>query len=382
MKLILEQSEKTIELNGISFGAARKVQGELVFNTGMVGYVETLTDPSYRGQILVLTYPLQGNYGVPKGAWEAPQIQVQALVVLKHADNPSHHSAMRSLGEWLKSEGVPGIANVDTRMITKLLRDRGTHFGTLLPSETELATQNSHDLLHLSESVDMNRVLEEVAPSKVTRYGSGDLRILLIDTGCKENIVRSLVKRGATVIRAPWNCSWEEYLPEVDGIFLANGPGDPAKATELIERVKKLIEQDKPLFGICLGHQILSLAAGARTKKMKFGHRSLNQPVQDLFTRKAYITSQNHGYVVDDSTLSDDWVPWFVNLNDQSNEGIRHRFKPFYSVQFHPEASPGPRDTAYLFDDYLQLVGKLLTKTRRNRRESRLILDLPERSFL
>lgn len=379
MKLILKNTKNSpkIELSGQSFGAPRGVSGELVFNTGMAGYVETLTDPSYKGQILVMSYPLQGNYGVPSGNWEAPQIQVQGLVVLKHAESPSHHSSQRTLGQWLMSEGVPGLSAVDTRLLTQFIRESGSQEGILEPTPEEAAKLDPV-FKALPSKVDMDKVLDLVAPLKTYKYGSGGTRILLVDTGSKENIVRCLVKRGATVIRAPWSEDWEKYIPEVDGIFLANGPGDPAKAQSLIARIRALLALDKPIFGICLGHQLLALAAGAKTSKMKFGHRSLNQPVQDLTTMKAYVTSQNHGYVVDDSTLGSEWLPWFVNLNDNTNEGVRHRQKPFFSVQFHPEASPGPQDTAFLFDDYMQLLSKL----KKTQRKSQWIQNLPERSFL
>jgi carbamoyl-phosphate synthase small subunit len=339
-----------LDFKGESFGAIREVNGEVVFNTGMTGYVETLTDPSYRGQILVLTYPLQGNYGVPEGPYESGRIQVQGVVISHYTEFASHHLSVRSLGDWLQREGIPGICGVDTRTLTRHLREKGTIQGDIRVLE------HFGPLQSVEVHTDERSVLELVTPDQVTRIGSGSTKILLIDTGSKQNILRCLGARGVHVIRAPWNTPWENYLPEVDGVFLTNGPGDPAQALPLIARVKELLEYDLPVFGICFGHQILALAAGARTYKMQFGNRSVNQPVKDLLSGRCYITSQNHGYVVSAKTLKEEWEPWFINLNDNTNEGIRHRYRPISSVQFHPEASPGPNDTVFLFDDFLRTV--------------------------
>jgi carbamoyl-phosphate synthase small subunit len=347
---------------GSSFGADRKVAGEVVFCTGLTGYVETLTDPSYRGQILALTYPLQGNYGVPDGedalrSMESRRIQVLGLVVSRHCAGPSHHASRQSLGAWLRREGVPAIEGVDTRSLTKHLRSAGTMGGVLDP-----ATAATGEEVH---RVDPDFVLA-VAPSETTRHaGSGELRILVVDTGCKENIVRSLVSRGASVIRAPFHASWERHLPEVHGVLLTNGPGDPAQLAALGDRIRSVLAQGMPTFGICLGHQLLAMAAGAKTYKLKFGHRSQNQPVMETSSQRAYVTSQNHGYAVDPASLDPDWEQWFVNLNDGTNEGIRHRFWPFRSVQFHPEAAAGPQDTAYLFDEFLHMAAEVKAVGRR-----------------
>ena len=365
-KLVLEDG-KVFE--GTSFGAYKEVEGEVVFNTGMSGYVETLTDPSYRGQILVLTYPLQGNYGVPKGPFESGKIQVQGLIVSHYSDIPNHHASTESLGEWLTREGIPAIFGIDTRSLTRSLRELGTVPGKLEFSEVAHLDPTvpgpKIEERRYSDSIEMRQVLEQVVSDEIVRYGNGEKKILMIDTGSKENIVRSLLKRDAAVVRAPWNSSWEDVLPDVDGVFLTNGPGDPMDATGLIERIRKLLNADIPIFGICFGHQMLSLAAGAKTYKMKYGHRSVNQPVRDLLTGRCYITSQNHGYVVQNESLPRDWQPWFVNLNDGTNEGIRHLYKPICSVQFHPEASPGPNDTAFLFDDFLRVVHQVSATAKR-----------------
>lgn len=356
MQLLLANN---IACGGTGFGAQRDVQGEVVFNTAMTGYVETLTDPSYRGQILVLTYALQGNYGVPDGPFESRRIQVQGLVVSHYSAAPNHHASQRTLGQWLQAEGVPAIFGVDTRAITRHLREHGTIEGALLTH----ATAEKHACRDVSalqvpsaDTVEMRHVLNLVAPTHVTRYPGGDVTILLIDTGAKESIVRSLQQRSASVLRVPWMMAWEAHLSEVDGVMLTNGPGNPADMGPLVQRLRSLLGAGLPVFGICLGHQLLSLAAGAQTYKLKYGHRGVNQPVMDLATGRAFITSQNHGYAVDPQSLPAAWEPWFVNLNDGTNEGIRHRTKPISSVQFHPEASPGPHDAAFLFDDFVRVA--------------------------
>jgi carbamoyl-phosphate synthase small subunit len=349
---------------GRGFGAVSAVCGEVVFNTGMTGYVETLTDPSYRGQILVMTYPLVGNYGVPAPRpvdsidrpYESGRVQVQGLVVQNYVDEYSHHSARRSLGEWLRADGVPSVHGIDTRTLTRRLREHGTMKGWLYPAECEI--DEARALAHEIEMRD--EVFRSVAPAEPIRYDGGELNILAIDVGIKDNIIRSLLERGASVVRAPWHARLKDLSAEADGILIGNGPGDPKNLTSLIEQLRGLMESyDKPIFGICLGNQILSLAAGGDTYKLPYGHRGVNQPVQDLLTRRCFITSQNHGYAVLEDSLPAEWEPWFVNINDGTNEGMRSRVRPFFSVQFHPEASPGPRDTGFLFDDYLRLVGAM-----------------------
>ena len=287
-------------MRGDAFGAGRPVSGEVVFNTGMTGYVETLTDPSYKGQILVTTYPLVGNYGVPparpEGSIELPYesnaIQVQGLVVQRYVDRHSHHTADRSLDDWLREDGIPAVQGVDTRTLTRRLRERGTMRGWLVPDGFTL-----HDARHRSASIDMtDEVFHAVAPKEPVRYEGGDLRVLVVDVGIKDNIVRSLLGRGATVTRAPWHCDLGWLALEADGIVIGNGPGDPKDLTTLTAQIRQLLGRfEKPIFGICLGHQILTLAAGGDTYKLPYGHRGVNQPVQDLLTRRCYITSQNHG---------------------------------------------------------------------------------------
>lgn len=347
---------------GESFGAPVGASGEVVFNTGMVGYPESLTDPSYYGQILVLTYPLAGNYGVPKKEfWESKKIQVKALIVQNYIDNPSHFESEKTLGSWLKEEGVPALFGIDTRLLTRKLREHGVMLGRLVISDTRSSSARENEK-RVNDIYDPNKenILPMVSVSEVKTYGEGKKNIVLIDCGAKENIVRSLVKRGVRVTRVPWDFNIldpdfrQDY--RFDGVFISNGPGDPKMAKKTIENIKEVLKKNIPTFGICLGSQILSLAAGGDTYKLKFGHRGQNQPVQDIKTKKAIITSQNHGFAVDMKSLDSGWEEWFVNLNDNTNEGIRHKSKPFMAVQFHPEANPGPFDGGYLFDEFIKLL--------------------------
>ncbi|MDO8576827.1 MAG: glutamine-hydrolyzing carbamoyl-phosphate synthase small subunit [Candidatus Daviesbacteria bacterium] len=364
-KLIL--SDGTVFL-GESFGAEDTTlapiesgSGEVVFNTGMVGYPESLTDPSYFGQILVLTYPLQGNYGVPeKNFWESKKVQVKGLIVQNYIDHPSHFESRKTLGDWLKAEGIPALQGIDTRALTTKLRQHGVMLGKIAIKEdkSEIYDPNSENLLPY------------VSTKKVEIYGKGKKNIVLIDCGAKENIVRSLVKRGVRVTKVPWDFNplttkLDSSLIaqndrggglDFDGVLISNGPGDPKQAKETIENISQVLKEGIPTLGICLGSQILSLAAGGNTYKLKFGHRGQNQPVQDVISKKAVITSQNHGFAVDMKSMGKDWIEWFVNLNDGTNEGIRHKSKPFMAVQFHPEASPGPVEGGYLFDEFLDYV--------------------------
>lgn len=358
MKLVLEDGT---ELQGQSFGYTCAVAGEVVFNTGMTGYVETLTDASYKGQILVTTFPLLGNYGVPPsrcanslgGPFESAAIQIQGLVVQNYIDDFSHHSASRSLANWLVEHQVPAVCGIDTRTLTRKLREFGTMRGWLFPASVALDKAKS-----IADEIDMAaEVFETVVNPEPILYKGGDKTILLIDIGAKDNIVRSLLERGVSVVKASWKMDLMNMVESVDGILIGNGPGDPKNLTSFIDQLKVLLDTyKKPIFGICLGHQLMCLAAGGETFKLPYGHRSVNQPVQDLLSRRCYITSQNHGYAVKDNSLPAGWEPWFVNINDGTNEGFRALNKPFFSVQFHPEAHPGPTDTGFLFDQFLSLV--------------------------
>ena len=351
IKARLELEDGSV-FHGYSFGAQKSVAGEVVFNTSMVGYPESLTDPSYFGQILVLTFPLIGNYGVPEAKlvdglsewFESSRIQISALIVSEYSQHYSHWSAKKSLSEWLIEHNVPGLYGIDTRMLTKRLRDEGTMLGRMVFFTDEINFYDPNKI-NLVEKVSVNEPVE---------YGQGDKKVILLDCGAKNNIIRSLNRRGIQVKRVPWNYDFTEE--DYDGVMISNGPGDPKMCTETIEIVRKTMEQKTPVFGICMGNQILSLAAGADTYKLKFGHRSQNQPCIEVGTKRCYITSQNHGYAVDGRTLQEGWEPWFVNANDGTNEGIRHVSKPFMSVQFHPEAAPGPVDTEILFDDFKRML--------------------------
>jgi carbamoyl-phosphate synthase small subunit len=355
VKLILEDGKEFI---GNSFGSETSVSGEVVFNTSMSGYPENLTDPSYRGQILVLTYPLIGNYGVPGESstnnildyFESEKIQITSLIVSDYSENYSHWNAVKSLGDWLKENKIPAISGIDTRMLTKHIREHGTMLGKIVFDEdVELIDPNKQNLTSM------------VSIKEKTIYGNGSRKVLLVDCGVKNNIIRNFLKRDTTVIRVPFDYDFTEE--EYDGIFLSNGPGDPKMCQETIKNVSKILDKETPIFGICLGNQILALASGADTYKLKYGHRSHNQPVLLKSTNKCYITSQNHGFAIDDKTIGEDWETLFINLNDGTNEGLKHKHKPFFSCQFHPEASSGPVDTEFLFDDFLKLVDEYKNKS-------------------
>lgn len=350
-RLILEDG--TV-FKGFSFGAETSVSGEVVFNTAMTGYPESLTDPSYSGQILVITYPLVGNYGVPQKSFEngllkyfeSDRIHVKGLVISDYSWEYSHWNAVQSLSDWLRENEVPGLYGVDTRQITKIIREKGVMLGKLaVEGKPEPAAFTDPNLENLVAAVSTDRV---------ETYGDGPLKIVLVDCGCKYNIIRSLVARGATVTRVPWDYDFTTL--DYDGVMLSNGPGDPQQCGATIANIKKAMALGKPIFGICLGNQLLSIAAGGTTFKLKYGHRSHNQPALMVGTDRAVITSQNHGYAVNTDTLEAGWEPYFINLNDGTSEGIRHKSKPFFSVQFHPEASSGPVDTEFLFDDFIRAI--------------------------
>ena len=364
-------------LEGWSFGYDGPASGEVVFSTSMVGYPESLTDPSFQGQILCVSYPLVGNYGTPDMSTgldglslraESERIHVRGLVIADYSENYSHWDAVESLGDWLKREHVPGISGIDTRALTRMIREEGVMPGEIViggdfstplemtsnpsfrPSEvSQLSFRPSEARGEISENL-----VSQVSCKEVIHYGKGPKRVVLVDCGVKHNILRCLVSRGIEVVRVPWDYDFTGM--DYDGLFLSNGPGDPAVCRETIAHLRQALQEDRPVFGVCLGSQLMALAAGAKTFKLPYGHRSHNQPVRRVGTDSCYITSQNHGYAVDPATLPAGWEPFFVNLNDGTNEGIRHIAKPFFATQFHPEASGGPVDTEFLFDDFLSLL--------------------------
>jgi carbamoyl-phosphate synthase small subunit len=349
IKLWLEDGT---EVSGISFGYEGSVAGEVVFNTAMTGYPESLTDPSYKGQILVLTYPLVGNYGVPVQEvennllkfFESDSLHISGLVISDYSHDFSHWNAEKSLGDWLIEHKIPGIYGVDTRFLTKILREKGSMLGKIICNEKEVPLYDPN----------LDNLVDLVSTRKKEIYGNGKYTILLIDCGVKYNIIRHLLERDTTVIRVPWDYDFvdEDY----DGLFISNGPGDPKRCDVTIRNLSRAFEDARPIFGICLGNQLMALASGADTYKLKYGHRSHNQPVLRTGSNRAYITSQNHGFAINNNTLAKNWEPLYLNLNDNTNEGMIHKIKPFFSTQFHPEASGGPTDTAFLFDRFIELI--------------------------
>ena len=346
---------------GKSFGYEADVAGEVVFNTAMMGYPESLTDPSYAGQMLVMTYPLVGNYGVPPFTVEAnglatfmesDRIYAKALIVADYSAQYSHWNACESLGEWLQREHVPGVTGIDTRRLTKLLREHGVMMGRLVFGEM----RNEELEMRNIQAYDAVNWVERVSCKDIIRYNEGAGRkVVLVDCGVKQNIIRCLIRRGVEVIRVPWN--YDYTAMDFDGLFLANGPGDPDRCVEAVDILKKQMSVSrKPICGICMGNQLLGKAAGASIYKLKYGHRSHNQPVREVGTNRCYVTSQNHGYAVDTATLDRDWRELFVNMNDGSNEGIRHQTNPWFSSQFHPEACSGPVDTEFMFDRFIEAL--------------------------
>lgn len=347
------------EFHGQSFGYEAPVAGEVVFNTAMMGYPESLTDPSYAGQLMVLTYPLVGNYGVPAFSielsglptfMESDRIYASALIVAEYSGEYSHWNAKESLADWLRREHVPGITGIDTRELTKVLREHGVMMGKIVFDDTHEGEDLSLDTALYS---DVNFV-DRVSCKDIIRYNEGaGKKVVLVDCGVKANIIRCLIRRGVEVIRVPWNYDYTDM--DFDGLFLANGPGDPDTCGAAVDIIRKQMSQStKPICGICMGNQLLGKAAGATIYKLKYGHRSHNQPVRLVGTEHCYITSQNHGYAVDARTLGSDWEELFVNMNDGSNEGIRHKTNPWFSSQFHPEACSGPVDTEFMFDKFIE----------------------------
>lgn len=343
---------------GYSFGYEKSAAGEVVFNTSMTGYPESLTDPSYAGQLLTLTYPLIGNYGVPSFTFdekglatfmEGDRIYPEALIVCDYCEEYSHWNAKKGLSDWLKEQKIPGITGVDTRHLTKVLRLHGVMLGRLVMAGDE---ENVLEVKY--EGINY---VDKVSIKEVVRYneGKGKKKVVVIDCGVKTNILRCLLKRDVEIIRVPWNYDFTKM--QYDGLFITNGPGDPDTCEEAVAHIRlAMANPTKPIFGICMGNQLLAKAGGASVYKLKYGHRGANQPVRMVGTNKCFITSQNHGYAVDNNTLGTEWKSLFVNMNDGSNEGIKHVSNPWFSVQFHPEACPGPTDTEFMFDEFVRLL--------------------------
>jgi carbamoyl-phosphate synthase small subunit len=355
---------------GHGFGAPKKVSGEIVFSTSMVGYPESLTDPSYKGQILTFTYPLIGNYGVPSYVlengvpryFESESIKARGLVIHELCKHPFHWASTKTLNQWLKDEDIPGIYGIDTRKLTKKLRVKGVMLGILQVCEEGEEPQLEKLLKEVKTLQDPNSkdLVKDVTVKEPVRYDVGANKVaVLIDCGIKHGILRTLLQQGMNVVRVPYDFSAEQILEyKPDGVIISNGPGNPKNCKKTIESVRELVEEDIPIMGICLGTQILALALGGDTYKLKYGHRSQNQSVIDLETKRCYITTQNHGYVTSAESLKDTGLEvWFINANDKTVEGVKHKSKPTFAFQWHPEASPGPYDTKFLFDKFLKLAG-------------------------
>ena len=352
--LVLEDGTK---FHGKSFGYDAPVAGEVVFNTDMMGYPESLTDRSYAGQLMTLTYPLVGNYGVPPFSvesdgiatfMESDRIYASAIIVADYSEQYSHWNAVESLADWLKREHVPGITGIDTRQLTKVLREHGVMMGKII-------FDDEPDNIPEAEYEGVNWV-DRVSCKDIIRYNEGaGKKVILVDCGVKNNIIRCLVNRGVEVIRVPWN--YDYTTMEFDGLFLGNGPGDPDMCEDAVNIIRKQMSQSrKPICGICMGNQLLAKAGGATIYKLKYGHRSHNQPVREVGTNRCYVTSQNHGYAVDAKTLGNDWRELFINMNDGSNEGVCHKENPWFTSQFHPEACSGPVDTEFMFDRFIKTL--------------------------
>jgi carbamoyl-phosphate synthase small subunit len=366
-KLMLEDG--TV-FDGIGFGYPSETAGEVVFNTGMVGYTETLTDPSYRGQILCLTYPLVGNYGVPSydikdeyglpKFFESDGIQVKGLLIHDLSNIASHWSCIKTLDQWLYEEKVPGIYNIDTRELTKKLRVHGVMMGAIIVSENAINESLLKKRLARARYEELN-FMPEVSTKGAQEYGdkSKDC-VVVLDTGVKYSIIRNIMRTGYRVVRLPWHATYEQtmsYNPK--GVVISNGPGDPKVCSSTIKTASKLINTSTPTLGICLGNQILALAGGANTYKLRFGHRGQNKPCVDMRNNQVYVTSQNHGYGIEPKSLvKTGFKVWFSNVDDNTVEGFEHKSKPIIAVQFHPEASPGPYDCMFVFDRFREIMAK------------------------
>ena len=366
-KLILDDG--TV-LDGMGFGFSGTVFGEIVFNTGMVGYPETLTDPSYSGQILMLTYPLVGNYGVPDPEekdesgiskfFESNKIQIRGLVIHELSNTASHWNLHMTLDEWLYNEKISGISGIDTRELTKKLRSKGVMMAALVVSENEIDENQIKQQLASATHYDSEKFMNVVSTQDVEEYGNEKDAVVVIDTGSKNAILRNIREIGYKVIKVPWNTSIDKILSyKPKGVVISNGPGDPQNAPDTIDTAKSLIQKNIPTLGICLGAQIIALAGKATTYKLKYGHRGQNKPCINLDNNRVYVTSQNHGYCINpDSLKNSEFNLWFKNADDKTVEGIKHKEKKCIAVQFHPEASPGPYDCKFIFEELKNLMGE------------------------
>ncbi|NLZ94302.1 MAG: glutamine-hydrolyzing carbamoyl-phosphate synthase small subunit [Bacteroidales bacterium] len=351
-RLILENG---VVFYGKSFGSEKLTSGEVVFNTAMVGYPESLTDPSYEGQILTITYPIIGNYGVPPNSmtnevsdfFESNHIHVKGLVVSDYSHDYSHWNAEQSLSEWLKKEDIPAIYGIDTRELTKLIREKGSMSAKIVIDD---ADENKVDFYDPSKE----NLVAKVSCKEIIEYKNGEKKVVLVDCGVKHNVLRHLLSKNIHLIRVPWDYNFNAI--EYDGLFISNGAGNPEFCQTTVDNIQMAMNRNKPIFGVSMGNQLLALAAGAKIYKLKHGHRGHNQPVRRVGKNTCYITMQNHGYAVDASGLNDEWEAYFENMNDGTNEGIRHKTKPFSSVQFHPESVSGPTDTEFLFQDFIDML--------------------------
>lgn len=355
MKSFLILEDGTV-FTGTHIGVQKEVISEIVFNTSMAGYLEVLTDPSYAGQAVCMTYPLIGNYGICRDDMESKKPWPDGLIVRELSRIPSNFRSEMTIRQFLEDNGVPGIAGIDTRALTRILREKGTMNGMITTNQT----YHPDEIIPKLKAYTTGKVVERVTCKEKYKFpltGAG-LKVALLDFGAKDNIARSLAARGCDVTVYPANTTAAEILADApDGIMLSNGPGDPKECTTIIEEIRKLYESDTPIFAICLGHQLMALATGADTFKMKYGHRGGNHPVKDLSTGRVYISSQNHGYVVNMDKLDPKVaVPAFVNVNDGTNEGLAYTGKNIFTVQFHPEACPGPQDSSYLFDRFIAMM--------------------------
>lgn len=343
--------ENGVIFEGEYFGTKGEVTGEIVFTTGMTGYLETLTDPSYHGQIVLQTFPLIGNYGVIPEDFESESVGAKAYIVKYLCKDPSNFRCQDMLGSFLSSKNIVGLCNIDTRALTKIIRENGVMNGIITdnPQNIDKEKVKQYTIVEAVKNVSIKQ-------AELYEVENAQRKVALLDFGYKKNILRELMNRGCEVKVFPHNATIEQIKEyKADGIMLSNGPGDPAENTEVIANIKEMMASNTPIFGICLGHQLLALASGFKTEKMKYGHRGANQPVKDLETQRVYITSQNHGYaVVNDSIGEEIGELWFENVNDKTCEGIKYKNVPVCSVQFHPEASGGPLDTTFLFDKFIE----------------------------